>query len=142
MQTAKSMTLHLQQAISYKRAPFDTSEAEHAYQQLLSFLDSAEVGSEGCLALTSTLSLLFAGIQDPPTEEIRNRVEQGLEMPPHQDPHQIEPGTYTFIQLAVPEHLRTLVDQIPMLFDGPNRIYVRLLKENALAIVAQMWISR
>ena len=29
-----------------------------------------------------------------------------------------------------------------MLYDGPNRIYVRLLKENPLAIVAQLWITR
>lgn len=141
MQTAKSMILHLQQAVPYTQAPFDASDGESAYQKLVSFLDSAEVGSEGCLALSSTLSLLFAGIQNPPGEEMRSLVEQGLAMPPHQDPYQIDPGTYTFLQLAVSENLQTMIDQIPMLYDGPNRIYVRLIKENPLAIVAQLWIA-
>ena len=136
------MILHLQQAVSYKKAPFESVDAEHAYQTLLSFLDAAEVGSEGCLALSSTLNLLFAGVQDPPTEEIRSLVEQGLSLPSHQDPYQIEPGSYTFLQLSVTEDLHTLIDQVPMLYDGPNRIYVRLLKENPLAIVAQLWITR
>jgi hypothetical protein len=142
MQPAKSMILHLQQPITYQKAPFSTTDAEQAYQQMLIFLDARQVGSEGCIALSSTRNLLFCGIQDPPDEDTRYAVQHGLIQPLPDGVYHIEPGRYEFIQLAPTKDLQTLLDHIPMLFDGPNCIYVRLLKENAISIVAQLWVVR
>lgn len=142
MQQAKSMILHLQQPIAYQKAPFSTTDAEKAYQETLSLLDGRPVGSEGCLALSSTCNLLFSGFQDPPGEDTRLAVEQGLVQPLAEGPYRIEAGRYEFFQLAPTNHLQELLEHIPMLFDGPNCIYVRLLKENAIAIVAQLWVVR
>lgn len=141
MHQVKSMTLHLQQAIAYKAAPKTFTEAEEAYQYLLAHLDAQEVGSEGCLALSSTLSVIFLGIQDPPDATIRNLIEQGLPLPSSTDPYHIEPGKFQVLQLPVQDRLCDMIQQIPMLFDGPNRIYLRILKENPITLVAQVWVS-
>ncbi len=109
---------------------------------MLIFLDALQVGSEGCIAISSTRNLLFCGIQDPPDEDTRYAVQHGLIQPLPDGVYHIEPGRYEFIQLAPTKDLQTLLDHIPMLFDGPNCIYVRLLKENAIAIVAQLWVVR
>lgn len=136
------MILHLQQPITYQMAPFSASDAQMAYEHMLSYLDTQEVGSEGCIALSSTQNLLFQGIQNPPDEETRYAVQHGLEQPQLSGPYHIEPGRYEFIQLAPTDSLVDLLSNIPMLFDGPNCIYVRLLKENPIAIIAQLWVVR
>ncbi len=136
------MILHLNQPITYQKAPCSATDAEQAYQDLLSLLDARQEGSEGCLALSSTANLLFSGIQDPPNEAIRHAVQHGLVQPLLEGSYRIEPGRYEFLQLAPQAHLHELLQHIPMLFDGPNRIYVRLIKENALAIIAQLWVVR
>ena len=142
MQQAKSMILYLQQPITYQKAPFPGSDAQTVYQDMLSFLDTQAVGSEGCLSLSSIRTLLFYGIQNPPDEKTRYAVQHGLEQPQLSGPYHIEPGRYEFIQLAPAETLEKLLSNIPMLFDGPNCIYVRLLKENPIAITAQLWVVR
>ncbi|MDN5334635.1 MAG: hypothetical protein PWP59_1897 [Sphaerochaeta sp.] len=142
MQQSKSMILHLNQAIPYQTAPFSASNAEDAYQKMLTHLEAQPVGSEGCLALSSTLALLFAGVQGSPDEATRKAVEQGLPIPKVDAPFYLEEGSYDFQQLAPPSSIASLSSSIPNLFDGPPVIYLRLLKENPLAIIAQIWIHR
>ncbi len=135
------MLLHLNQAILYQEAPFSAIDAEEAYQQLNTYLAGQKVGSEGCLALSSTLKLLFCGVQGPADEATRYAVENALPLKRGSDPYAIEPGTYTFLQCAPTQSLQELADQIPHLYDGPNCIYVRLFKETELAIIAQLWVA-
>lgn len=142
MQQSKSMILHLNQAIPYQTAPFSASDAEDAYQQMLTHLDAQPVGSEGCLALSSTLSLLFAGVQESPDEATREAVEKGLPLPKVAAPFYLEEGSYTFTQLSPPSSIASLSSAIDNLFDGPPVIYLRLLKENPLTIIAQLWTQR
>ena len=141
MQQNKPMTLHLQQEILYQEAPFSASDAQQAYQKMLAYLDSQQVGTEGCLALSSTFQLLFAGIQQSPDEATRIAVERAFPQPKADSAYQIEVGTYTFLQCAPQEVLENFKPYIPNLFDGPNRIFLRLIKENALTIIAQIWIA-
>lgn len=136
------MILHLQQPITYQKAPFASSDAQTAYHMMLSFLDTQEVGSEACLALSSIQNVLFLGVQNPPTEETRHAVQHGLAQPVLAGPYHIERGRYEFIQLSPTETLTDLLSHIGMLFDGPPCIYVRLLKENPFAIIAQLWVVR
>ncbi len=140
------MILHLNQAIPYQTAPFSASDAEDAYQQMLTHLDAQPVGSEGCLALSSTLALLFAGgVQESPDEATREAVEKGLPpLPKVEAPFYLEEGSYTFCQLAPPPSSIASLSppSIENLFDGPPVIYLRLLKENPLTIIAQLWTQR
>ncbi len=142
MQHSKSMILHLNQAIPYQKAPFAATDAEDAYHKMLSHLDSQPVGSEGCLALSSTFFLLFAGVLESPDDETRKAVEQGLPIPKVAAPFYLEEGSYTFTQISPPVSIASLASSIENLHDGPPAIYLRLLKENALTIIAQLWIQR
>ena len=38
--------------------------------------------------------------------------------------------------------LSSILSLAPIAIDGPARIYVRLLKEGPLSIIAQLWIAR
>lgn len=136
------MKLHLQQAMPYKKAPFTANDSEQAYKAMIAYLDASEVGSEGCLALSSTLSLFAIGVQSPPDEAMRKAVEAGLPHPKRDADFSIEIGTYAFFQLPLTDSLSELVQAIPFLSDGPNRIYLRLLKESPLVIIAQMIVAR
>ena len=142
MQHGKSMVLHLNQPIPYQTAPFSASNAEDAYQKMLTHLDAQPVGSEGCIALSSTLVLLFAGVQDSPDETTRKAVEQGLPLPRVNAPFYLEEGRYDFKQLAPPSSIASLSSSLPNLSDRPPVIYLRLLKENPFTIIAQIWMQR
>lgn len=142
MQSAKSMRLHLHQAITYKDAPFSFQDASEAYQTLLTYLDDQPIGSEGCLAVTSTANVVFCGVQDPPDEATLEAIRNGIEQPLREGSNQLEPGSYEFFQLAPLQTFEQMLQCIPMLFDGPSRIYLRLIKENSIAIVAQIWVVR
>ncbi|MGH0054491.1 MAG: hypothetical protein ACQ5SW_13975 [Sphaerochaetaceae bacterium] len=142
MQQSKSMILHLNQAIPYQTAPFSASGAEEAYQQMLSYLDKQPIGSEGCLVLSAPLILRFAGVQESPDEETRIAVEQGRKLPKKEAPFSLEEGSYTFRQFASPSSLASLTPPLVELFGNATEIYLRLLKENPLTIIAQLWVHR
>ncbi len=109
---------------------------------MIDYLDASEVGTEACLVLSSTLSLFAAGVQSKPDEAMREAVEKGLPHPKREADFSIETGDYAFSQIPLAESLAELVQAIPFLSDGPNRIYVRLLKENPLVIIAQLFVTR
>jgi hypothetical protein len=136
------MMLNLSQPIIYHSSPFGYTSAQDAYESLLSYLDSQEVGSEGCIALTSIASPLFVGCKEKPSEAELLAIERAELQPVQEGSHHLPAGRYEFLQLAPTKELSTLLDQLPITIDGPARTYVRLLKEGPLAIVAQLWIER
>ncbi len=135
------MKVHLNQEIAYQEASFATSDTEQTYQEMLAFLDKQTVGAEGCIALSSTLQTLFCGVQESPDEATRLAVEQALTLPKVDSAYQIGIGTYTVSQFAPPKTIEEIKQYIPHLIDGNNRIHLRLIKENTLTIIAQVWIS-
>lgn len=142
MRATNSMTLSLIQPIIYQEPPFVHKDAQEAYIQALAYLDGKRVGTEVILALTSTARLLFIGAKDPPSQAELDAIESGSEQPSCEGPYSLEAGRYEFTQLAPPQSLESIFSLNSIAIDGPSRIYVRLLKEGPLAIVAQLWIAR
>jgi hypothetical protein len=135
------MKVHLNQEIAYQEAEIAVSTTEQTYQEMLAFLDKQDVGTELCIALSSTLQPLFCGVQESPDEATRSAVEQALELPKVDSAYQIGIGTYTVSQFAPPRTFEEIKQYIPHLIADPNRVHLRLIKENALTIIAQIWIS-
>ncbi len=137
------MILHLIQDMPYKDFSTSTSDLCQVYDQMLMWIDKAPTGSEACIQTSSLLNVLRTGFQNPPTKEIRQAVEQGAVHPLQEKDFAIQPGSYTFFQLlgtptkdeVVPLLEKTLAD---ILQDGPCCIYLRLLKENDIAVIAQL----
>ena len=141
MHATNSMTISLIQPIIYQEPPFVYEGSAEAYQSALTYLDGAEVGTEVVIALTSTSRLLFVGAKGAPTPEERDAIERGEELPPIDGPYALEAGRYAFTQLAPPPSLDPIISLKRIAIDGPSRVYVRLLKESPLAIIAQVWIA-
>lgn len=142
MNRPDSMMLSLIQPIIYQAPPFVYQSGEDAYQSALSLLDDAQSGCEVLIALTSTARVLFVGFKDAPSKEELLAIERGEEQPQSEGEYELEAGRYQFIQMALPESLTSILSLDPIAIDGPARIYVRLLKEGPLSIVAQLWIAR
>ncbi len=141
MHQNKSMILHLNQEIPYQKATFPTKDAEDALKQMLTFLDSQEIGTEGCIALSQKGTLQFVGIQQAFDEETKNLIERGLPLPKVDAPFYLKEGSYSFIQMAPPSSIESLKVVYPILFEENEHIYLRLLKENPLTIIAQLWAN-
>ena len=137
-----SMMLSLIQPIIYQSPPFVHQNGEDAYRRALSLLDDAQSGCEVVIALTSTARLLFVGFKDEPSKEELLAIERGEEQPQVEGEYALEAGRYEFFQLAPPESLASILSLAPIAIDGPSRIYLRLLKEGPLTIIAQLWIAR
>lgn len=136
-----SMMLSLIQPIIYQAPPFVHQGGEDAYRRALSLLDGATAGCEVIIALTSTSRVLFVGFKEAPSPEELSAIESGEEQPAIAGAYALEAGRYRFIQMAVPESLASIFSLAPIAIDGPGRIYLRLLKEGPLSIVAQLWIA-
>ena len=137
-----SMMLSLIQPIIYQAPPFVYQNGEDAYQSALSLLDDAPSGCEVVIALTSTARLLFVGFKGEPSQEELLAIERGevhflmVRRPPRSA---LFPARF---QMALPDSLSSILSLAPIAIDGPARIYVRLLKEGPLSIIAQLWIAR
>ncbi|HOE85296.1 MAG TPA: hypothetical protein PLK91_08795 [Sphaerochaeta sp.] len=137
-----SMMLSLIQPIIYQAPPFVYQTGEEAYQSALALLDDAPSGCEVVIALTSTARLLFVGFKGEPSQEELLAIERGEEQPQAEGDYELEAGRYEFFQMALPDSLSSILSLAPIAIDGPARIYVRLLKEGPLSIIAQLWIAR
>ena len=133
------MLLHLLQDIPYVSFPSLPKDGEKAIAMMLSYLDSAPVGSEACLHISSVLTPLEGGYQDPPGEEMRLAVEKG-EIHPHvQGDFSIASGDYQFLQLPIEPQAETLATYLQeILSDGPSVIYLRILKESVVELIIQL----
>ncbi len=136
------MMLSLVQPIFYQDPPFELQGDEESYAKAVAYLDEQESGSEVVFSFASTGRLLFVGAKPAPSEAELAAIEEAVEQPHSSYSHQLEEGRYEFMQLALPESLSSVLSMLPIAIDGPARIYLRLLKEGPLAIIAQLWIAR
>lgn len=133
------MVLHLLQDIPYVSFPNLPKEGEKAIAMVLTHLDNAPTGSEACLHISSVLTPLEGGYQEPPGEEMRLAVEKGEIHPYPKGDFCIASGTYQFIQLHIEAQAGILAKQLEeILSDGPSVIYLRILKESVLELIVQL----
>ena len=133
------MLLHLLQDIPYISFSDLPKDGEKAIEKMLGFLDSAPVGSEACLHITSILTTLEGGYQDPPGEEMRLAVEKGEIHPHAEGDFSIEAGSYKFLQLPIAPQADLIANRLlELLSDGPSVIYLRILKESVVELVVQL----
>lgn len=133
------MLLHLLQDIPYVAFSDLPRDGEKAIETMLVFLDSAPVGSEACLHLSSVLTPLEGGYQDPPGEEMRLAVEKGEKHPHKKGDFSIGAGAYQFLQLPIAPQAGTIAKQLEeLLCDGPSVIYLRILKESVVELIIQL----
>ena len=139
MQKIPPMLLHLLQDIPYTSFSSLPRDGEEAIAMMLTHLDSAPTGSEACLRLSSVLTTLEGGYQDPPGEEMRLAVEKG-EIHPHiKGDFSIASGSYKFLQLPIAPQAEAIAKRLEeILSDGPPIIYLRILKESAVELVVQL----
>ncbi|HZJ88781.1 MAG TPA: hypothetical protein VFC80_06480 [Sphaerochaeta sp.] len=142
MNRLQTMTLSLIQPIIYQAPSFVYQGNEDAYTTALAHLDAAEIGSEVVFALSSTARLLFVGERGAPTAEELLAIERAEEQPKTEGPYEIAAGKYEFIQLPPPETVAQIFSLSPIALDGPERIYLRLLKEAPFTTIAQLLIVR
>ncbi|MFA5447511.1 MAG: hypothetical protein WC233_04475 [Sphaerochaeta sp.] len=142
MQRPSSMMLSLVQPIFYQDPPFELQGDEESYKKAIAYLDGEESGTEIVFAFASTGRLLFVGAKPSPSKAELQAIEEATEQPQTAFSNQLEAGRYEFMQLALPESLSMVLSMLPITIDGPARIYLRLLKEGPLAIIAQLWIAR
>jgi len=133
------MLLHLLQDIPYVSFPSLPRDGEEAIAMMLKHLDNAPVGSEACLHISSVLSPLEGGYQDPPGEEMRLAVERGDIHPHAKGDFSIASGSYQFLQLHIEPQARTIAKRLEeLLSDGPSVIYLRILKESVVELIVQL----
>lgn len=133
------MLLHLLQDIPYISFPSLPKEGEKAIAMMLAYLDSAPVGSEACLQISSVLTTLEGGYQNPPGEEMRLAVERGEIHPHEKGDFSIVADSYKFMQLPIEPQAGTIAKRLEeILFDGPSQIYLRILKESVVDLIIQV----
>ncbi len=133
------MVLHLLQDIPYVAFPDLPKDGEMAIEEMLRFLDNAPVGSEACLHISSVLTPLEGGYQDPPGEDMRLAVERGEKHPHKKGDFSIEAGSYKFLQLPIAPEAEVIAKRLSQLLgDGPSVIYLRILKESAVELIIQL----
>jgi hypothetical protein len=139
MQKIHPMLLHLLQDIPYVSFSDLPRDGEKAIAMMLTHLDNAPTGSEACLHISSVLTTLEGGYQDPPGEEMRLAVEKG-EIHPHvKGDFSIEAGSYKFLQLHIEPQAEAIARQLEeILSDGPSVIYLRILKESVVELIVQL----
>ncbi len=133
------MLLHLLQDIPYVAFSNLPKDGEKAIEEMLKFLDSAPVGSEACLHISSVLTTLEGGYQDPPGEDMRIAVEKGEKHPHKKGDFSIEAGAYKFLQLPIAPEADVIAKRLSQLLgDGPSVIYLRILKESVVELIIQL----
>jgi hypothetical protein len=143
MENNKPMILHLFQELPYILDSENPSDLSSAYGNMLKRIDRSEIGSETCLGLSSVLTVLFTGFQEPPTEEIKKAVENGELLPQRKKDWAIESGDYRFAQLPLTPTAEE-IEQILLPYaamqscDGSSMIYLRMVKENLLEVIVQV----
>lgn len=140
--------LHLFQEIQYQRA-YDDLELDSCYASVIAGMFSIPIGSEICLAIDyscddfASFKLLLKAEKDPPTPEEKDAADNGLPLPPIQNPaFQIESGTYSFEQLAelpAPGRLHSFLYRYCTAQQGV--LLLRLMRENAVEFVAQVLVK-
>ncbi|WP_320129087.1 hypothetical protein [uncultured Sphaerochaeta sp.] len=143
MENNKPMILHLFQELPYILDTENPRDLSLAYGDLLDRIDRSEIGSEICIALSPVLTVLFTAFQEPPTEELRQAVAQGLPHPKRKQDITIASGDYHFVQLPMTP-TKEEVEQILLPLsemqacDGASTIYIRMIKENLLEVIVQV----
>ncbi len=143
MHTIHPMVLHLLQDIPYVSFPSLPRDGEEAIAMMLTHLDSSPAGSEACLHISSVLTPLEGGYQDPPGEEMRLAVAKGAIHPHAKGDFSIEAGDYQFLQLPIEPQAATIAKRLEeLLSDGPSVIYLRILKESVVELTVQLLFKR
>jgi hypothetical protein len=143
MENNKPMILHLFQELPYILDSQNPNDLPAAYSNMLNRIDRSEIGSEICLGLSSVLSVLFTGFQEPPTEEIKKAVENGEILPQRKKDWAIERGDYHFVQLPITPTAEEIEQELlpyaeMQSCDGSSLIYLRMVKENLLEVIVQI----
>lgn len=143
MENNTPMILHLFQEMPYILDSGNAKTLSQAYGTMLQWIDSAAIGSEACIGLSSVLTVLFTGHQDPPDEKTRLAIEQGNTIPERKKDWAIEPGDYHFVQLPLTPTAEEIEGELQPIVerqacDGCSTIYIRLLKENLLEVIVQV----
>ncbi|MBI9094401.1 MAG: hypothetical protein JEY71_05925 [Sphaerochaeta sp.] len=139
MQKIHPMVLHLLQDIPYISFSNLPKDGEKAIAMMLTHLDNAHTGSEACLQISSVLTPLEGGYQEPPGEEMRLAVEKGDIHPYPKGDFSIASGSYQFMQLHIEPQANTIAKQLEeILCDGPSVIYLRILKESVVELIIQL----
>ncbi|AEV29725.1 hypothetical protein SpiGrapes_1932 [Sphaerochaeta pleomorpha str. Grapes] len=143
MENNTPMILHLFQEMPYILDSENAKTLFQAYGTMLERIDRSAIGSEACIALSSVLTVLFSGHQDPPDEVTKLAIEQGKTIPERKKDWAIEPGDYNFVQLPftptaeqIEEELQPLLER--QACDGCSTIYIRMIKENLLEVIVQV----
>jgi len=133
------MLLHLLQDIPYISFSNLPKDGKKAIAMMLTHLDNAPTGSEACLHISSVLTPLEGGYQDPPGEKMRLAVEKGEIHPHTKGDFSIASGSYQFMQLHIEAQAQTIAKKLEeLLSDGPSVIYLRILKESAVELIVQL----
>lgn len=137
----RMMNLSLRQSLAYQKLSFQGSSATEAYSTLITVLDGSPISSEGVLVLSSALDVLFLGVADPLDEETLEKIANAQKLEDAVGDYILEAGRYHFAQLPLPSNLEELPYEALALTEG-DVLYLRILKEGAFALVAQIWVKR
>lgn len=153
MNDFNSINLNLFQPIVYnKESNSLAQDIETAYLLLIKKLDKSKTASEACINIKYfcedkiSFEITEFGFADQPSKEVVEAVNKGEEIPLVEHDMEIPPGKYKFIQLPflpTQENLFSTLMQITCSNNVKNsgNFYLRLLKENAITIIAQIILT-
>lgn len=148
-----SIKLTLFQPIVYTKQPIlNREDIPGTYSELIKKIDSSETGSEACIKFNYisndgiVINIEEVGFAEPPTEEVQKAVLEGAIVPLPEHDMQVPEGKYVFIQLPyTPEKDNLFSTFLPFLCNNSTNkkgtFHLRLLKENAFAIICQVILS-
>jgi len=152
MNNFNSINLTLNQPIVYnKEKELQTQDINTVYQFLIKKLDNSGIASEACININfeTSDSISFnideVGYAPTPTQEIIDAVQSGEIIPLMDHDMEIKSGLYKIVQLPfLPDdtNLYSTLMQITCsnLKDSRGNLYLRLIKENSIVILAQVII--
>ncbi len=152
MNNFNSINLTLNQPIVYnKEKEIQTQDIFDVYQYLIKKLDNSGVAAESCINFQyeTTDSIDFfireVGYAPTPTQEVIDAVQQGDTIPLMEHDMEIQIGLYKIIQLPfLPDknNLYSTLMQITCsnLTTSTGNLFLRLIKENSIVILAQVLI--
>lgn len=153
MNNFNSVNLTLNQPIVYnKETKLLTQDINAVYQYLLKKLDNNGIASEACIKLKyeTSDSIIFnieeVGFAQTPTQEVIDAVKKGETIPLKDYDMSINEGYYKIVQLPfLPDNtnLFSTLMQITCstLSQAKGSLYLRLIKENSIVILAQVIIN-
>jgi len=150
MTNQNSIKLNLFQPLVYQSIAIeDRSDIEKNYKMLLKKIEDEPTGCEGVMKFSYLIrdnvkiSLEEMGYAEPPTEEVREAVLNGEEIPLYEHNMEIPEGRYMLAQYPIAPESNTLFSMfIPFICNSTTNkkgtFHFRLLKENALVILSQI----